>query len=126
MAGFFDAQMFARQAGDDVVSTTGNGPGEGGEPLERNDFGTRTTSERFAEKAHRTIDEAAATASEAEREWRRAAGEAVDRVRVREEELARTVDENLGKLKTYVEKNPIQSAGLAFVAGVVLSSLLRR
>ena len=108
------------------MSTTGNGHGrEPHEPLEQ-DEPSATTMERIAERAHRTIDDAAATAAQAERELRRAAGEAVDRVRHREEELAHQVDEQLGKVKAFIEKNPVQSAGLAFVAGVVLSSLLRR
>jgi len=43
-----------------------------------------------------------------------------------EADLAETLEQNLRKVREYVEKNPIQSAAIAFAAGVVLSSLLRR
>ncbi|MBN1238986.1 MAG: DUF883 domain-containing protein [Gammaproteobacteria bacterium] len=86
----------------------------------------RSTTDRVAEKAHRTIDSAAETANEAERELRRSAAETAERVKRGEEQLAATVDENVEKVRTYIEKNPIASAGIAFVAGMVLSSLLRR
>jgi len=43
-----------------------------------------------------------------------------------ETELAEAIEQNLRKVREYIEKNPIQSAAIAFAAGVVLSSLLRR
>ncbi|HEX6993476.1 MAG TPA: hypothetical protein VF339_04940 [Gammaproteobacteria bacterium] len=43
-----------------------------------------------------------------------------------ESELAETLEQNLRKVREYIEKNPVQSAAIAFAAGVVLSSLLRR
>lgn len=83
-------------------------------------------AERLAEHVHRTVDHAAASAAEAEREVRRAASDATERLRSSEAELAEMLDQNLDKVRTYIEKNPLQSAGIAFVAGIVLSSLLRR
>lgn len=83
-------------------------------------------TERLAEKAHRSIDGAAASVAEAERELRRAAAEAAERARRSEEQLAEALDRNLSRVRGYIEKNPIQSAGIAFAAGIVLSALLRR
>ena len=47
-------------------------------------------------------------------------------LRAQEERAAETLDENMAKVRTYVEKNPLQSAGIAFAAGVLVSMLLRR
>ena len=83
-------------------------------------------TERLAERAHKTVDDAASTAAHAERELRRAAADAADRFRRSEAEVAEMLDQNLRKVRQYIEKNPVQSAAIAFAAGVVLSSLLRR
>jgi ElaB/YqjD/DUF883 family membrane-anchored ribosome-binding protein len=107
------------------VSTIPNDPTAGAGVTEH-ERARRTTTDRVAEKAHRTIDGAAETANEAERELRRTAAETADRVRRSEEQLVQAVDDNVEKVKAYIEKNPIASAGIAFVAGLVLSNLLRR
>jgi ElaB/YqjD/DUF883 family membrane-anchored ribosome-binding protein len=117
------------------VSTTPNGPGiaENGPGIADSMDTSRerpasaaSATDRIAERAHRTIDGAAGSMNEAERELRRTAAEAADRVRRSEEQMAAAVDENIEKVKSYIEKNPIASAGIAFVAGLVLSTFLRR
>ena len=35
-------------------------------------------------------------------------------------------DEHISKLRSYVEENPLLSAGIAFAAGIVVVSLLSR
>jgi ElaB/YqjD/DUF883 family membrane-anchored ribosome-binding protein len=35
-------------------------------------------------------------------------------------------DEGVRRARSYIETNPVLSAGIAFAAGVILSSLLRR
>ncbi len=84
------------------------------------------TVERLAEKAHDKVDQAAAGVAQAEREIRRAAEETAERIRRSEEELAELIEQNVRKVREYIEKNPLRSAGIAFAAGVLLSSLLRR
>ena len=106
------------------MSTIPNDPAIPGD--ERDAVHGRTTTDRVAEKAHRTIDGAAASVNEAERELRRSAAEAADRVKRSEEQLTAAVDEHVEKVKAYIEKNPIASAGMAFVAGLLISTFLRR
>ena len=60
---------------------------------------TTTTTDRFAAKAHDAVDSVAERAQRAEREVRTA---------------------------SYIESNPLAFAGIAFAAGVLLSSLFRR
>lgn len=106
------------------MNTTTNAMGahtEGSDPTE-----PAPGTERLAERAHRTIDDAASRAAHAEQEIRRAAADAADRFRRSEAEVAELLDQNLRKVREYIEKNPVQSAAIAFAAGVVLSSLLRR
>jgi ElaB/YqjD/DUF883 family membrane-anchored ribosome-binding protein len=105
------------------VSTAPNDPANG---LGAGQNERESTTDRIAEKAHETIDRAAARSNELEEDVRRAAADTAERVRRREERLETSVDQNLEKIKDYVQKNPIASAGIAFVAGVLLSSLLRR
>jgi ElaB/YqjD/DUF883 family membrane-anchored ribosome-binding protein len=82
--------------------------------------------ERMAEQARESIDRASARSRELEDELRRGAADAADRLRQSEERLEASLEEGLERLKDYVRRNPIQSAGLAFVAGLVISSLIRR
>lgn len=108
------------------MSTTSNATGAYGDGFDGADEQPASGAERLAERAHKTIDEAAVRAGHAEREIRRAASEAADRLRRSETELADALDQNLRRVREYIEKNPVQSAAIAFAAGVVLSSLLRR
>jgi ElaB/YqjD/DUF883 family membrane-anchored ribosome-binding protein len=111
---------------NNTVSTTPNAAdaqAEGFDDL-RDEPAPRT--ERLAERAHESIEGAAETAAHAEREIRRAATEAAERFRRSEAEVAELLDQNLRRVRDYIEKNPVQSAAIAFAAGVVLSSLLRR
>jgi ElaB/YqjD/DUF883 family membrane-anchored ribosome-binding protein len=109
------------------VSTIANGTGmDADSPDDRAGSHGAPSSERLAEHAHDTVDEAASGAAEVERDLRGVAADAAERFRRSEAELADMLDENLRKVRMYIEKNPIQSAGIAFAAGVVLSSLFRR
>jgi ElaB/YqjD/DUF883 family membrane-anchored ribosome-binding protein len=107
------------------VSTTSNLTG-GPEGFDDSDNEPVLGADRLAERAHETIENAAAGAAHVEREIRRVASDAADRIRRSEGEIVDVMDENLRKVRQYVEKNPMQSAAIAFAAGVVLSSLLRR
>ena len=73
---------------------------------ERKDNGT--TTQRFAAKAHETVDSIAERAERAEREVRGTAERAAERA------------------ATYLESAPLAVVGLAFVAGVLLSTMIRR
>ena len=84
------------------------------------------TTQRLAEKAHQTVDRAAEVATGAEETLRSSAARAAETLRAGEERAAETLDESMVKVRTYVEKNPLASAGIAFAAGVLVSMLLRR
>jgi ElaB/YqjD/DUF883 family membrane-anchored ribosome-binding protein len=73
---------------------------------DRKDNGT--TTDRFAAKAHETVDSIAERAERAERQVRGAAERTAERA------------------ATYLESAPLAVLGLAFVAGVLLSTMVRR
>jgi ElaB/YqjD/DUF883 family membrane-anchored ribosome-binding protein len=92
----------------------------------RNSEASNPTTERLASMAHDTVDRVADVATEAEREVRDAASRAARQAREAGEQAMAAADEHISKLRGYVEENPMLSAGIAFVAGMVLWSLLRR
>lgn len=83
-------------------------------------------TQRVAERAHQTIDRAAEVASEAEETVRGTAARAAEKLKVSEERAAETLEDGVERVRTYVERNPLTSAGIAFAAGLVVSVLLRR
>ena len=82
-----------------------------------------TTTERFAAKAHDTVDD---IAERAERGVRGAAERTVERARELQEEYSDTAEQSVRRVTSYVEAHPLAIAGMAFVAGVLFSSLMRR
>lgn len=91
----------------------------------QNETGT-TTTERFAAKAHETVDTIAERAQRAEREVRGAAARTAEQARHVQEEATERAEQTLRRAGSYLESNPLAFAGIAFVAGVLLSTLLRR
>jgi ElaB/YqjD/DUF883 family membrane-anchored ribosome-binding protein len=85
-----------------------------------------TTTERFAAKAHDTVDEIAERAQRAEREVRGAAERTAERARELHSQYSDTAEESLRRATSYVESHPLAVAGMAFVAGVLLSAMFRR
>jgi ElaB/YqjD/DUF883 family membrane-anchored ribosome-binding protein len=79
-----------------------------------------------AQRARESIDRASASSRGLEEELRRGAADAAERLRESEEQLEASLEEGIERLKEYVRRNPIASAGVAFVAGLVISSLIRR
>lgn len=84
------------------------------------------TTHRVAERAHQTIDRAAEMAADAEQSLRSSAARAGEKLRETEARAADTLDESVNQIRSYVEKNPLASAGIAFAAGLLVSALLRR
>jgi ElaB/YqjD/DUF883 family membrane-anchored ribosome-binding protein len=85
-----------------------------------------TTTERFAAKAHDTVDEIAERAQRAERDVRGAAERTVERARELHSQYSDSAEESLRRATSYVESHPLAVAGMAFVAGVLLSAMFRR
>lgn len=90
-----------------------------------NDRDSQVT-DTLASKAHETVDRVANGARHAERDVRAGVDKLADTARTSEARARETVDAGVDKTSAYVRENPLLSAGLAFAAGVVLSSLLRR
>jgi ElaB/YqjD/DUF883 family membrane-anchored ribosome-binding protein len=85
-----------------------------------------TTTDHFAEKAHETVDSIAERAQNAEREVRKAAARTAKQARQLRDEYAETAEEGLKRAGSYLESNPLAVVGIAFVAGVLFSAMLRR
>jgi len=85
-----------------------------------------STSDRLASMAHETIDRVTPKANRAEHEVRGAATRAADSAKLLQENAVQATEENLRKVRSFIESNPLTTAGIAFAAGVVLSALVRR
>lgn len=81
-----------------------------------------TTTDRLAAKAHETVDQVADRAAQAEREMRDAAARTAERVR----DASTSAEQQVRRLADYLEANPVTCVGIAFAAGMLVSSLLRR
>lgn len=84
------------------------------------------TTDRIAAMAHDTVDRVAESANYAEKEVRSAASRAAEHAREMQEQAVEAAGENVKKARSYIEENPLMSAGIAFAAGVVFSALIRR
>jgi ElaB/YqjD/DUF883 family membrane-anchored ribosome-binding protein len=85
-----------------------------------------STTQRFAAKAHETVDTIADRAQRAEREVRDAAERTVEQARQLHEQYAQSAEQGLRRATSYLESNPLAVVGIAFLAGVVLSAMIRR
>lgn len=85
-----------------------------------------TATERVAAKAHETVDTIAERAARAEREVRGVAAKTADQARRLQEDATARAEQSLHRAGSYLHSNPLPFVGLAFAAGVLLSTLLRR
>ena len=92
----------------------------------RNGESDNPTTDRLASMAHKTIDRVAEAANQAEHKVRAAATRTAAHARDVHDQAMESADDRLRQARSYVEENPLASAALAFVAGIVLSALIRR
>lgn len=85
-----------------------------------------TVTDHFAAKAHETVDTIAERAQRAERDVRGAAERTAEHARQLRDEYSETAEQGLRRAASYVESNPLAVVGVAFLAGVLLSTLIRR
>ncbi len=84
------------------------------------------TTDQVAGKAHEAVDWAAETAGKAEDRTREYASQADERVREAAAQGRQHADDMVNRVNGYVRENPLMSIGIAFLAGVIYSSLTRR
>lgn len=85
-----------------------------------------STTDRLAAMAHETIDRVTPKANRTETDMRNAAARTVEGVKHLEEQGLETAGKSLRQLHSFIEKNPLTTAGIAFAAGALLSILIRR
>ena len=85
-----------------------------------------SATDYVAAKAHETVDTIHERAQRAEREVRGAAERTAEQARQLRDQYAESAEEGLKRATSYLESNPLAVVGIAFVAGVLLSAMLRR
>jgi ElaB/YqjD/DUF883 family membrane-anchored ribosome-binding protein len=90
------------------------------------EFTGSTTTDRLAAMAHETIDRVAPKANRAELDVRTAAAKTAEGAKQLQGQAVEAAEENLRKMRSYIENNPLTTAGIAFAAGALLSALIRR
>jgi len=91
------------------------------------DFGNSTsTSDRLASMAHETIERVTPKVNRVEHEVRGVAARAGDGAKLLQERAVEAAEANLLRVRSFIETNPLTSAGIAFATGVLLISLIRR
>ncbi len=86
----------------------------------------KPTADRLTAIAHETVDQVAATAGRAAQEVRGAAARTIESARQAQQHAVAAADENLGKVRSYVERHPLAAVSIAVVIGALLTSLIRR
>lgn len=85
-----------------------------------------TTARRVANSAHDLIDDTAAKAENVELRLRERAAVAGDKLEATKDTANEQVEQSLARVESYVKEKPLTAAGIAFAAGVVATSILRR
>jgi len=89
------------------------------------DLGSSVT-DRLASTARETIDRATPKVKRAEQELRVAATKAADSAKLLQEHTVEAAKGSLRAVRSYAETNPLATAAIAFAAGALLSTLVRR
>jgi len=76
--------------------------------------------------AHETIDRVTPRVNRAELDVRTAATKTAEGAKQLQDQAVEATEENLRKVRSYIEKNPFTTAGIAFAVGALLSALIRR
>jgi ElaB/YqjD/DUF883 family membrane-anchored ribosome-binding protein len=84
------------------------------------------TTDRLAATQQETIDRIADEANDVRRRMRGVAASAAVTARRAQDRVVEAVRQNLPKARSYIERNPLTTVGIAFAAGAVLSRLIRR
>lgn len=85
-----------------------------------------TTARRVADTAHDLIDDTAAKAENVELRLREKAAAAGETLEAKKDSANEQVEQSLARVESFVKEKPLTAAGIAFAAGVVATSVLRR
>lgn len=83
-------------------------------------------TERASEVAHHAVDSMAIKASAAEDTLRKTAATSKEAISHKQEEIKQQLQSSYSKTRSLAEQNPLATAGIAFVAGMLVTTLLRR
>jgi ElaB/YqjD/DUF883 family membrane-anchored ribosome-binding protein len=81
---------------------------------------------RVSEKAHEAVDKMAEKASDLEQQARQGMHAAAERAHDLREEAEREARQARGAIERFMREQPVTTAALAFAAGVITTTLLRR
>lgn len=84
------------------------------------------TIARLAERAHEAVDSVARSAAQLERNMRERASQAAEVAQHSEQRAAEQINESARRTRVYLKRNPLVSVGVGFIAGAVLTSLLKK
>ncbi|MEO2268711.1 DUF883 domain-containing protein [Pseudoalteromonas sp. YIC-656] len=84
------------------------------------------TTEQAAKVAHETIDKVAHKAADAEQYVRTHAQQSKESISQQKEQLEQSLQDSIDRTKAFAKENPLLCAGLAFVAGMIFTALMRR
>ena len=85
-----------------------------------------TTTKHAADAVHEAVDSVAERAERAEARIREAAADAQDHLHEGAQAARAQTSAIAGNMQTMVKEHPVASLGVAFLAGVILSGLMRR
>jgi len=85
---------------------------------------THPVSDKVQDTLHESVDTLAQKAASTEDRLRSAAQSSSETLAAKQEEVQAKWDKS--SVKKYATENPIATAGIAFAAGVLLTSILRR
>jgi ElaB/YqjD/DUF883 family membrane-anchored ribosome-binding protein len=89
------------------------------------DLGASAT-DRVASMARDTVDRVTPKANRAEHDVRDAATKTTEGIKQLQEQAVEAAEEGLRQTRSYIASNPLITVGIAFAAGVLLSTLIRR
>lgn len=85
-----------------------------------------STARRVAEALHTAIDDTASKAEGIEEQLRQRAAKVGDKVGASQDAATRQVKDSLSTVESFAKERPMVAAGIAFAAGVLATTLLRR
>ncbi|GJL80624.1 MAG: hypothetical protein DHS20C01_02580 [marine bacterium B5-7] len=84
-----------------------------------------TVTRQASEAAHEAVDRATEIAEEVERQLRQKIDEIRDSANDRVKQAKKQSHDFASVIGDYVDEKPVMALGIAFVAGIVLSSMMR-